>query len=420
MMLELLRHTRTAIKTEERAALAELGRSTARTLAIGGVSIFWCLALGYATGTRSKLAVTLTGVLALAGSAATLASISDWANDAEDYLHLNSGKTRAKWRETMFEAEAQRYTNHWTVLKGPAGQPQALPEPVAVAQQPQPMTGHALAKTPRSTIIVGQPGAGKGLLVADALSHMRLEHPEVSIWAVPVKDDPGEAHRWANADQLFSDPLPVFAGADQLELWKSGLDRFLEAFAAHQGPKLLGLDEALAVKESTGRWFKGLMANLNQLASTGRSKQCYAWLISQTANASDFGISAGARNVFRRVMLVSQEDQGLLLNKTTFAPLPDEAPYLFSHTGRIAFDSLGGSWAPLAYLDEAPRPRHTQLERAYQVSELLEAMAGRGCLTLTQITAIAGGDVSETVHSLTNSGQLRQVGNCFTVVSPEN
>jgi hypothetical protein len=123
------------------------------------------------------------------------------------------------------------------------------------------------------------------------------------------------------------------------------------------------------------RWFKGIMAGFNHLCSTGRSKGIYGWMMSQTPNADDFGISGGARNVYRRILLLCSDDLGLISNKTSFfsgAPTPEQ----LASTGRVFFDSLGEAWGVVPRYPDISEParervstggesRHERLERVF-------------------------------------------------------
>ena len=397
MSLELLSKARQAMKTEERVSLSELAQSALRAGGLASLSLFWSVALGYTLPSNVTPAKVITGLLAAGTGVATLLALHDLGNDLEDWTWVNSSQTRSEWRTRAFQAEMNRFENHWVVQKqtGPI-QPESAPPAAQTNQEPMQLWDvSAIARPLKSSIIVGQPGAGKGLLIAHGIRHAKVQNPDLRVWAVPVKDDPGEAHRWTAADYVFREPLKAFAGAEGVSLWTSQLNEFLAGFSAYQGPKLLVLDEALAIKEKTGKWFRDLMANLNHLASTGRSQQCYVWLASQTANASDFGISGGARNVFRRVMLVSREDPGLLLNRTTFSQPLENAQQALSVTGRVVFDSLGG-WQPFPGLTEPTEgtPEQAQINRlefAYQSGpggaegELLEWLTQVGPKTVRDI-----------------------------------
>jgi hypothetical protein len=257
----------------------------------------------------------------------------------------------------------------------------AIAEPVQSRSDSAIDIAASLAAPLKSSIIVGQPGAGKGLTVAYATRAIKQTRPEISIWVIDPKSDPGEAAYWLAADRVLAEPIPAFPSGEDIEDFQGKVDRFVDEFKAVLGPKLLIVDEVLAIKELMPQWFKGFSVACNHLASTGRSRAVYVWLISQSPNASDFGISGGARNVFRRVLLLAADDLGLIANNSTFFSGQPSAA-LLRQTGRVAFDSLGGKWAavprytdladsafsmtlPTQVIDE--ESRHDRLERTFDL-----------------------------------------------------
>ncbi|MBD1857717.1 MULTISPECIES: ATP-binding protein [Leptolyngbya] len=202
----------------------------------------------------------------------------------------------------------------------------------------------SLAEHLQSTLIVGQPGAGKGLTIAYATRWIKQLHPDCQIWAIDPKSDPAEADYWKMCDRLLQCPIRPFTPAEDMEAIQDAIDTFIAEFQNSHAPmKLLIFDEALAVKEKTGQWFKGLMAGFNALSSMGRSSKQYGWLVSQSPNTSDFGISGGTRNVYRRVLLLAKSNQGLIANRSTFFSGEPTQSQL-NETGRVYFDSITNSW----------------------------------------------------------------------------
>lgn len=202
----------------------------------------------------------------------------------------------------------------------------------------------SLAEYLQSTLIVGQPGAGKGLTIAYATRWIKQLHPDCQIWAIDPKSDPSEADYWKMCDRLLQCPIRPFTPAEEMEGIQDAIDNFIAEFQNSRAPiKLLIFDEALAVKEKTGKWFKGLMAGFNALCSMGRSSKQYGWLVSQSPNTDDFGISGGTRNVYRRVLLLAKSNQGLIANRSTFFSGEPTQSQLET-TGRVYFDSITNSW----------------------------------------------------------------------------
>jgi len=206
----------------------------------------------------------------------------------------------------------------------------------------------SLAVNLQSTLIVGQPGSGKGVCIAMATRAVKRLHPDVAIWAIDPKADPSEAWYWEDVDHYLPVRIDPFTNAESMIEIMTAIDDFIQKFQESDGAKLLIFDEALAVKEKTGRWFKGLMAGFNALCSMGRSRRQYGWLVSQSPNTDDFGISGGVRNVYRRILLISKDNLGLLDNGSTYFSGKPSTENL-KQTGRAYFDSIINGWGSVPF-----------------------------------------------------------------------
>jgi hypothetical protein len=279
---------------------------------------------------------------------ASLVTLWDLEEDLEDLLEFKKNRKNFK----MALRDPQESREYPERPQETQGAPRISEGFMGASRVQEAYEGGNLVSPLKSTLVVGQPGAGKGLLVWDALESLKKSQPDIRIWGIPMKDDPEEVQaRWGACDELYPDPLPAFGDTHE---WQSGADEFVQDFAESRGPKLLIIDEALGLKERTGSWWKGFVSSANHMASTGRSQRIYVWILSQTPNAGDFGVSGGARNVFRRILLIHSEDKGILQNRTTFAtyPGPEELKKLFRKSDRIVYDSLRDKWEPLGEISD--------------------------------------------------------------------
>jgi hypothetical protein len=242
----------------------------------------------------------------------------------------------------------------------------------------------SIATNLQSMLIVGQPGAGKGFLVAYAIREVKRLHPDVQIWVIDPKGAESEAWRWKPCDRYLPLKLNPFATTEEMIDAVQACSDLIRAFVSlGDVPKLLIFDEALAMREKAPKWFKECMTGFNALCSMGREKRQYGWLVSQSPNAEDFGISGAMRNVYRRVLVLSRSNLGLLDNGSTFfSGKPSDE--LLMETGRVYYDSIDGRWAvvpewsqptlpvqPVPHPTPEPRPagdsRRTMLERSLQL-----------------------------------------------------
>jgi len=220
----------------------------------------------------------------------------------------------------------------------------AQPENPAQPEISQPSIAESLAKKIQSSLIVGQPGAGKGMLLAMSIREVKRIHPDIQIWAIDPKGAKSEAWRWEPCDRYLPLKLDPFASTETITEATKKCNSFLNQFAALVGqPKLLIIDEALFLKEKSPKWFKGLMPAFNGMCSIGRESRQYGWLVSQSPNTDDFGISGALRNVYRRIMILDKTNLGLIANGSTyFSGKPSLE--LLAKTGRVFYDSSVDVW----------------------------------------------------------------------------
>jgi hypothetical protein len=208
-----------------------------------------------------------------------------------------------------------------------------------------------LASNLRSALVVGQPGAGKGIVVAQAIREIKRQRSDLQIWVIDPKNEPSEAHYWEPADKVLRRTIDPFTSPNEMELIVQDFEEFISRFSAIKAPKLLIVDEVLTIMNKAKQWYQNFLApGCHALCSTGRAAESYVWLISQSPNAADFGMSGGTRNVYRRLLLVSADNVGLLANGSTFfSGYPEQK--LFSATGRVFYDSVANRWGATPVYD---------------------------------------------------------------------
>lgn len=223
-----------------------------------------------------------------------------------------------------------------TIIQTPAENPWQ-----ALQSTPQIDLADDMGKNPQSAIIAGVPGAGKGILVSNAMRAIKRHNPQVHIFAIDPKADPKERGYWEIADTYHGLRFKDHNAEDSAEWLMSRLHDFQRL----QGPKLLILDEGLSclmtlklarvyeyrttdsgkeqvVKVDMMGRFKGFLA---YISSMGDSENEWIWLVSQLVNCEDLGLTGGQRAIFRSIALVSPKNKNACENffSTKFVPLPD-------------------------------------------------------------------------------------------------
>jgi len=366
------------------AFLREALFSWIRTGGVAAVTVLAALlTLNYAANAKRPIgAVVATGALAtLAGGLTTKLSASDAVSDWQTWAIANSGEKRAALLHNGLNAQMDAYqqsqlfwlgnaqaANAWrqqqwqqqrsaaSVEAAPVATVPALPVPASPSPRSYDLA-QDLGQHPQSAAIIGVPGAGKGMLVSNAIRHLKSRYPNVSIMVLDPKDDPKERGYWEGFGATvcrFS-----FLGKDPDACAEWYLNR-LEQFANMPAPKLLIGDEGtalIATLENASPKLRAVgrhKAFISHLASMGDSGETWFWLMAQSANLRDLGISGGVRSIFRAIALVSPKNRNAVeaLLSTDFVPLPeggkDEVYRLMeqSPVNRAFYDGKSDRWLP--------------------------------------------------------------------------
>lgn len=351
-----------AWKTYRNHATKEFASSASKALLglASTLTIGFCAGLAAGSENVQRLAPVF-GVLTIGAVGYTVYNGLDAKGDLDLFLKVNSGTFRTQIFEfgltseqqiELAEIETRRQIHLYRETTGTRPQKPQVQELEQALElegdRPSDPLHWRLAEELKSTIVVGQPGAGKGLLVSWALKHLKRRNPDLQVWIWDPKAEPSERGYWASADMYQGQRLSAFLDVDEDEYTERLLE-FLGKFEQVQGPKLVVLDEAMALRERLGaKNWQRVVRGFNAICSMGRSSQMYGWILSQTPNTTDLGLTGGARNVYRRILLIDREDQGLLNNGTTFFEGRPGIQH-FELSGRAAYDSLSG-WSALERL----------------------------------------------------------------------
>ena len=385
--MQVIQNAHAEYKRANRSAMVEAAKSLGQTLGLlAGTVALGAGALWYVGREgRANPAIATAGLLgtAVAGGLTLVRSI-DAKQDVDLWLHLNSGERRAQFTTGMFTAQVEAMTRLSTVWADNAlasnawqlqqWQQQQTPMPIAqtldaqavpVATVPAlpPLYDLAadLGQNPQSAIIAGVPGAGKGMVVSNALRHLKQRYPSITIFVIDPKADPKEAGYWDGLGATVRRCRFLNADPDDCALW---LLKRLEEFAGIQGPKLMVFDEgsaAIATLKLAHKDIKAmgrLKAFIAHISSMGDSGETWLWMMAQIIHVADLGMSGGFRGIFRAVGIVSPKNRYALQSflATDFVPMPDggmdeiETLMNSSPVGRAFFDGKTAQWVPMPRL----------------------------------------------------------------------
>jgi hypothetical protein len=220
-----------------------------------------------------------------------------------------------------------------------------------------------LGENPQSALIVGVPGAGKGVTVSVAVRVLKERNPNLKVFVIDPKASPKERGYWESiADDYRCFSLKNCEDPDEGAAW---LLRCMEAFRRLPGPKLCIFDELmtaateLELADSKLKALPKLKKFVVGLVGQGDSEGEWLWAMTQSPQVKDLGMSGGVRANLRVIGLVSPKNMTAVeaLVSTQLIPKPDggmdelRAIMDASPVGRAVFDGKIARWLPMPKLE---------------------------------------------------------------------
>jgi hypothetical protein len=242
-------------------------------------------------------------------------------------------------------------------------------EPIAAAPSMQHITSPVwnpaqdLGENPQSALIVGVPGAGKGVTVSVAVRVLKERNPNLKVFVIDPKASPKERGYWESiADDYRCFSLKNCEDPDEGAAW---LLRCMDAFRRLSGPKLCIFDELmtaateLELADSKLKALPKLKKFVVGLVGQGDSEAEWLWAMTQSPQVKDLGMSGGVRANLRVIGLVSPKNMTAVeaLVSTQLIPKPDggmdelRAIMAASPVGRAVFDGKIARWLPMPKLE---------------------------------------------------------------------
>ena len=218
-----------------------------------------------------------------------------------------------------------------------------------------------IAERLQSTLIIGVPGAGKGMVLSHLIRRVKRLNPEMKIIAIDPKNDPKETGYWNNGfDHVFRRDFNAMQPFEAIDWLTSCIDYFKNL---PRGNRMLVIDEWSMVSMAWSRFdkkqFEMFVSYLVGVASSGNSMGEYVIAMGQIANASDMGMTGGSRGIFKPFAILSNHDRSKVLQfcSTKFVSIPDGgADELYrimdkSPVGRAWFSYQENRWLPMPKLE---------------------------------------------------------------------
>ena len=219
-----------------------------------------------------------------------------------------------------------------------------------------------LAKALKLSLIVGTPGAGKGIFVSNALDAVKRIQQNVTVFYLDPKKEEREDGYFTGGRIDYPFRIDMFADPQEVYDWlKSAIAQY-EAFKSN-GVKLLVVDELKLILSKLSqingkavRWFSN---KLSSYGSSGDSRGIVVWAINQSAHAIP-GFDGADRSMFVPVFLIDGKNisaaQGLLSAKMLSAsskPSGEELRELCSRSPVNRAIYYGGTdqWYPMPLME---------------------------------------------------------------------
>lgn len=183
-----------------------------------------------------------------------------------------------------------------------------ITETVTSKPEMVPDIARQLADRLKPTLIVGVPGAGKDILVWNAVELIKQSGKQVYVFTIDPKCDRSELPYFqGRVDKLYSLDFNNASPQECFEFLQEALKEY-EEFDSKGAPKLLIFNE-LNLTTKVLKRVEGAMGfletKLTFYSSSGRSRGWIIWAISQTAHEKGLGFGGETRPIFIKVVLIT-------------------------------------------------------------------------------------------------------------------
>ena len=262
--------------------------------------------------------------------------------------------------------------------------------------------------TIKSTLIVGVPGAGKGVVVSNAIQKLRTVRPDLTVFVADPKASEKESGYWAwlPREQLIREPILDRSPEDK-EAW---LFDVIEAFQTRcKRNALLVIDELTILVNALSTKGRARFGDkIVSISSGGDSEGLYLWGIAQTASAKSLGLGDGSiRSVLKGVAIVGGDNAGAIksVRRTDFVCHIDDQDLARlrrkSPVDRAWYDGVTNSWYPMPelpnlsgydrdsrrFFEEKKIPKGGEALEDQVISLLDEKIRNHGAITADQFAS---------------------------------
>ncbi len=243
--------------------------------------------------------------------------------------------------------------------------------------------GEMVGKAIKNQLIVGIQGAGKGIVISNAIAAVQKYHPNRKIFVIDPKGKAEESGYWEGRTDYLERAKIIEMEPHEVVAWVKGC---FDLYMKVPGECLLFLDEGTAVASSF-KSTRGAMAWLkNKIAhfvSLGDGDGRNFWMAVQNGDTSDLGISGGMRSQLNPYVIINPQQMSAYESVINLELLPkDKKPTSEaikeiakrSPVGRALYHGAINEWLPMPKMENYSgfdRDSRTFINPAKNQTELL-------------------------------------------------
>lgn len=159
-----------------------------------------------------------------------------------------------------------------------------------------------------SYAIISPSGGGKGMLTSHIVRELKQSRPDMHVFLCDPKNSAKEFGYWDGfVDTWYKAEFSKLSVGER-SLW---LRQMLEDYKYLPNPKILILDETTAIfshlKNCDTQLFGEFKCFLSFICSSGNSEENFLMLLGHSPNLSDYGVSGGDFNNFKKVFIANSQ-----------------------------------------------------------------------------------------------------------------